>query len=245
MIILTFPYSGAVVSGVLGSLTPRFSLFGDAMNTASRMETNGSVDMIHISEATARLLLQSGEFVIKERGTSSVKGKGKMKTFWLDGLSEDNRLFQSLSTIKSADNKIESHVYVKRVLVVYRSNVVRKMLIYKLENVSHMVFSTKNTSLGNMLSMVEEHNIDVILLQAAADSRTVDTQLETNLLEGGYKGVLIFISATNNESPSSNWNIVIPVDTVQLNSIINMITSNNPVITYNTNALHARVSPTA
>lgn len=237
------------MSGVVGSLTPRYCLFGDAMNTASVMETNGSVDMIHISEATARLLLQSGEFLIEERGIGSVKGKGKagnMKTFWLNGPSEDNRLFQSLSTIKSADKVlIESHAYVKRVLVVYRSKVVDKMLTYKLVSVNHVVFSTKNTSVGNMLSMVEENNIDVILFQAAADSRTVDAQLENNLSEGGFKGVLIFVSAINHESPPSNWNIVIPVDTIQLNSIINMITSNNPVITYNTNALNARVSPTA
>jgi len=233
------------VSGVIGELTPRYSLFGDAMNTASRMETNGSADMIHISEATARLLLQSGEFLIEEREVINEKGKGQMKTFWLNGASEDNRIFQSLSTIKSADNKIESHVSAKRVLVVYRSDVVHKMLTYKLENVSHVVFSTKNTSLVNMLSMVEEYNIDVILFQAAADSRNVDSQLGTNLLEGGFRGCLIFISATNDEPPPSNWNIVIPVDTVQLNSIINMITSNNHVMTYNANALNASVFPTA
>lgn len=79
-------HSGTTISGVIGNLMPRFCLFGDAMNTASRMESTGEVGSIQISEATVKYIEAMGyasHFVIQERGMVDMKGKGIQKTYWL------------------------------------------------------------------------------------------------------------------------------------------------------------------
>ena len=70
-----------VVAGVIGTKRFLYDLWGDAVNTASRMESHGTPGEIQITRATYELL--KDEFVCTARGTIPVKGKGEMETWYL------------------------------------------------------------------------------------------------------------------------------------------------------------------
>lgn len=74
-------HSGQVISGVVGLLRPQFSLFGDTVNMASRMESTGEDGMIHVSRATHQLLINDYRF--QGPFKTQVKGKGMQDTYYI------------------------------------------------------------------------------------------------------------------------------------------------------------------
>ena len=77
-------HTGEVVAGIIGKNKFTYDLWGDAVNVASRMESNSEPWKVHISEKFAQTIEQVPEFNIIPRGEISIKGKGTMNTFWLE-----------------------------------------------------------------------------------------------------------------------------------------------------------------
>jgi class 3 adenylate cyclase len=75
--------SGPVVAGVIGTKKFIYDLWGNAVNTASRMESHGIPGRIQVSIYTYELLRDKYEF--EERGLIDIKGQGEMRTYFLTG----------------------------------------------------------------------------------------------------------------------------------------------------------------
>jgi class 3 adenylate cyclase len=72
-----------VVAGVIGTSKFVYDLWGDAVNTASRLETTAPVGRIQVSASVARVLGDAYE--LEPRGAVELKGKGSTETFLLVG----------------------------------------------------------------------------------------------------------------------------------------------------------------
>ena len=75
-------HCGNVVAGVIGKKKFSYDLWGDAVNTASRMESHGEAGKIHVSEEFKNML--GTDFTFTPRGEMEIKGKGMMRTYFLE-----------------------------------------------------------------------------------------------------------------------------------------------------------------
>jgi class 3 adenylate cyclase len=76
-------YSGSVVAGVIGKSKFAYDLWGDAVNSAARMESHGVIGEVQIGAPTRELLGE--DYVVEDRGEIEVKGKGPMRAYLLRG----------------------------------------------------------------------------------------------------------------------------------------------------------------
>jgi adenylate cyclase len=75
-------HTGPVVAGIVGLKKFQYDIWGDTVNTASRMESCGAVGKVNISEATFQLLKNDPNFKFEPRGEVAAKGKGKMTMYF-------------------------------------------------------------------------------------------------------------------------------------------------------------------
>jgi len=89
-------HTGPVVAGIVGVKKFQYDIWGDTVNTASRMESNGEVGRVNISQTTYELLKDEPDLSFENRGIFKVKGKGEMQMYFVklksknDGITVQN-----------------------------------------------------------------------------------------------------------------------------------------------------------
>ena len=77
-------HAGPIVAGIVGVKKFQYDIWGDTVNTASRMESNGAVGKVNISETLYQILKDDVSFAFEPRGSIEAKGKGEMSMYFVE-----------------------------------------------------------------------------------------------------------------------------------------------------------------
>ncbi|XP_065934773.1 uncharacterized protein [Magallana gigas] len=81
--------TGPCMAGIVGSILPRYGVFGETLDIAYIMKSSCHPNKIHITQSTCKALESTGKFIMKKRGTISAMNKGDVTAYWLVGMVED------------------------------------------------------------------------------------------------------------------------------------------------------------
>lgn len=81
-------HTGSVVAGIVGVKKFQYDIWGDTVNTASRMESSGEVGQVNLSASTYMLVKDNSEFNFTSRGKVEAKGKGEMEMYFVQKLDK-------------------------------------------------------------------------------------------------------------------------------------------------------------
>jgi hypothetical protein len=210
-------HSGAVTAGVLRGQKSRFQLFGDTVNTASRMESTGVPHQIQASSVTAELLIAAGKgsWVKPRKDLVEAKGKGKLQTYWIEpklmGTTAATPWESSMGPVPhgTMDDKTtrlvdwNSDVLARLIKqIVVRRNAVQPSQAKK--PVARRSFSREKgmTVLDEVNEIIEIQDFDAPTYSRQMDPEAIelDAQVMTQLRE-----YVIAISAMYNENPFHNF----------------------------------------
>jgi class 3 adenylate cyclase len=188
-------HSGPVIAGVLRGERARFQLFGDTMNTASRMESTSESGRIQLSEDTARLLLKDGKekWIEKREDCVVVKGKGAMQTYWLTlksryASSEMTSNTDSATVISEVKESEDSQIFDARTTRLVDWNIgmllelLKHVIIQRTSNNAKAIGTVENHESKNLDKTVEmplEEVAELIDLPDI-DSKGVHSQKDTS-----------------------------------------------------------------
>lgn len=175
-------HSGQVTAGVLRGERARFQLFGDTVNTASRMESTGAKNRVHISEQTRTALVLAGKahWVIARDDKVVAKGKGELQTYWLnvsqgtdmtssgctDNSDDINVIFQEtsskLSKLSGKDERLVQWNVDLLVKILQRMAARRELLGVRPD--AEVALTAKEMSMSRMSTLVVDELKEVITL---------------------------------------------------------------------------------
>uniref|UniRef100_A0A1A9ZVW3 adenylate cyclase n=1 Tax=Glossina pallidipes TaxID=7398 RepID=A0A1A9ZVW3_GLOPL len=91
---------GPITAGVIGARKPHYDIWGNTVNVASRMESTGKAGCIQVTEETCNILQEFG-YTFLQRGLVSVKGKGQLMTYYLQGKSGKDERTDDLTNVNN------------------------------------------------------------------------------------------------------------------------------------------------
>ncbi|XP_054082506.1 adenylate cyclase type 3 [Zeugodacus cucurbitae] len=98
---------GPITAGVIGARKPHYDIWGNTVNVASRMESTGKAGAIQVTDETCGILQEFG-YTFQQRGLVSVKGKGQLMTFYLQGKTDKGSSHKP-AVRQTTEEPVENH----------------------------------------------------------------------------------------------------------------------------------------
>lgn len=150
-------HTGPVIAGIVGAKKFQYDIWGDTVNIASRMESNGIVGRVNISGETVSLVQNKADFVFTSRGKVDVKGKGEMEMYFVDDVK--NEVNNSLEILKENSQKAQ-HYILQRL----RDETPEDLKYHSVDHTLGLLNSVTSIAKNEGVS---DYDIEILLLAAA------------------------------------------------------------------------------